>query len=396
MVPIYKNAILLTLLIFAIVLTGCGNAVNSSVTRSDYFIMDYNDYFQYNGGELYIDNYQRLHFVDFSSVTDVIVCPKPNCRHIDESCSALGMDNHPVVVDESIYYFEDNTYYEGDKPTSSINVYKAAIDGSGRVKIDTIDGVTMLSSFGSAFGNGVLYFGGMNEHPDGKPFGVCDTYLCGYDFKQKKLIVNELLCGGYSNNVSFCGELDGELYFILNYQSEKANWMDDDTDDAREHNGAELRRVSICEYKKLNLETFEITDWELPKKIASAHEKRASDNSTTILPIYAQIKDGSIIYSDCVDTLIVNPSGKEIYIDDYDGNDKAVMNGYIFDYLSTGKCKARRLSDGKEVSVTIDKDNINSGYVAGYVNGKYIIRYFDYELQQSLYFAIDGNELIKE
>lgn len=392
---VLKRSILFTALIFATVFTGCENATTSAV-HSDYFIMDYNDCFQYNNGELYIDARNRLHFADFSSVTDVVICPKPNCRHIDETCSAFGMDNHPVIVADSIYYFEDNTYYEGDKPTSSLNVYKAALDGTGRVKIGTTDGVTMHSSFDSAFGNGVLYFYGMNEHPDGKPFGVRQTYLCGYDFRGKELVVNELLCEGYSDGIYFCGELGGELYFILSYQSEKADWWDEDTDGAREHNVAELRRVSIYEYKKLNLETLELTDWELPAKIVSAHEKRESDPNASILPIYAQIKEDAIIYSDCVDTLIVNPSGKEIYIENYNGNDKAVVNGYIFDDLSTGECRARRLSNGKEVSVTITKDNVNAGYVAGYLNSKYIIRYFDFDLQQTLYYAVDGDELITD
>ena len=376
----------------ALLLCACGQGGGSIV--SDYFTIDYNDCFQYNNGELYIDNQRRLCFADFSSVTAVVICPMPNCRHIDETCSALGMDNHPVIVDDSIYYFEDNTRFEGDTPMSSLNVYKAALDGTGRVKIDTVDGVTMLSGVDSAFGNGVLFFSGVNEHPESKPLGVRETYLCGYDFNKKKLIVKEFLCEGYLGGVSFCGELDGELYFILSYQAEKANYLDGDTDEAIKHNLMEVRRVSTYEYKKLNLETLEITDWELPAKIVSAHEKRASDPESLVLPIYAQIKEGAVIYSDCVDTLIVSPGGKEIFIKGYNGNDKAVGNGYIFDDLSTGECKARRLSDGKEVTVTIAKENVRAGYVAGYLDGKYIIRYFDFDLQQSLYFAVSDSELI--
>ena len=396
MKPIFKRTILVIALLFSIAFTGCGNHAQTSAAASDFFIMDYNDRFQYNNGELYVGTGQLLHFVDFSSVTDVVICPKPNCRHIDESCSALGMDNHSVIVDDSIYYFEDNTYYDGDNPTNSLNVYKAALDGTGRGKIGTIEGVTALSNYSSAFGNGILYFSGINMFPEGKPFGMRHICLCGYDYKSKKLVVNELLCEGYSASVTFCGELDGELFFILNYQKENVDWSDEDTDEAREQNGAELRRVTICEYKKLNLETLEMTDWELPKTIVSAHEKRAADLTASLSPIYAQIKDGAIIYSDGKDTLIVNSNGKERFIKDYNGNDKAVVNGYIFDDLSTGECKARRLSDGKEVTVTVDKENVSAGYVAGYLDGKYIIRYVDFDLMQMLYYAVDGDELITE
>ena len=390
----FKRPIILTALIFAVVFTGCGSP--SAKSRSDYFIMDYNDCFQYESGELYVDNNQRLHFADFSSVTDVVICPKPNCRHIDETCSALGMANHPVIVDDSIYYFEDNSHYDSDRPINSFNVYKAALDGTGRVKVDTVDGFTVFSGFYSAFGNGVLYFDGANLQPEGKPFGVRENYLCGYDFKSRKLIVKELLCDGYSNGIYFCGELDGELYFILSYQAEKADWWDEEADEANEHNAIELRRVTVCEYKKLNLETHEITDWELPEKIVSAHEKRAAKPDSLEMPIYAQIKEGAVIYSDCTDTLIVNPNGKEVFLKGYDGNDKAVVNGYIFENLSTGECKARRLSDGKEVSVTVAKDGVAAGYVVGYLDGSYIIRYYDFGLQHQNYFAVSGDELIKK
>lgn len=388
-----KKLMLSAALIFAVIFTGCEDSENNYVPVSEYCVIDYNDFFQYENGEIYVDTSQRLHFADFSSVADVIICPKPNCAHNDETCSALGMDNHPVVVDGNIYWFEDNTYYEGEIPTSSLNVYKAALDGNGRVKTDSIDGVTMRSGFDAAFGNGVLYFCGMNEHPEGEPTGVREAYLCGYDFKKKKLFEKEFLCKGYSCGVSFCGELDGEIYFILSFQSEKADWQDGDTEEAREHNGAELRRVSITEYKKFDPKTQIISDWELPEKIVSEHEKRVFDPNVPASPIYAKIKDGATIYSDGKDTLIVNPGGREIFINDFNGNDTAVVNGYIFGELSSGENTARRLSDGKNVTVNITKENVRAGYMAKYLDGKYIIRYIDFERQETLYCALSEEEL---
>lgn len=77
MKPIFKRTILVIALLFSIAFTGCGNHAQTSAAASDFFIMDYNDRFQYNNGELYVGTGQLLHFVDFSSVTDVVICPKP-------------------------------------------------------------------------------------------------------------------------------------------------------------------------------------------------------------------------------------------------------------------------------------------------------------------------------
>ncbi len=384
------------ILLAAALLAGCGDRAGTEAEPSDCFVIDYNDFFGYEGGELYVDVGRRLHFADLSTGADVFICPRPNCPHTDESCSALGMDNHPVIVGGSIYWFGNQSYYEGNLPRGSLNVYKAAIDGTGRAKCGEVDGITVPEGASAAFKNGVLYFGGVNEHPEGKPEGMREMYLCGYDYAKKDLIAKVLLCEGYTAGVTFCGEIGGELYYILNYQEEDADWWDGDSLEAREHNGAELRRVSLTEYGKIDLETLVISEWELPEKIVSAHEKRAADPSAPVLPIYAQIKEGAAIYSDGADTLIVSPDGREIFIKDFNGNDTAVVNGYIFGDIASGENTVRRLSDGKEVRANIPQEGVAAGYVAGYSDGKYMIRYIDLERQQTVYFAVSEEELFGE
>lgn len=99
--------------------------------------------------------------------------------------------------------------------------------------------------------------------------------------------------------------------------------------------------MTVAEYKRLDLDTLEISEWELPKKIVRTHEKRDADGIVPF-PIYAQIKEGAAIYSDGTDTLIVNPGGKEVFLKEVNCNDMAVANGYIFDSLATGDNTARR------------------------------------------------------
>ena len=359
---------------------------------SAYFITDYNDRFRYQSGELYTDDMTRLHFCDFLTVKDALICPKPNCTHSGESCPAFGMSVHPTAVDGSIYFFEDSSHYEDGRAVSSTDIYKAAIDGTGRTKIDTLDGLTVFESTSTAFGNGVLYFAGSDMFPENAPDGFTKTYLCGYDFINRKLILNEPVCEGYGGNITFCGELGGEIYLVITYRDGRADIQRGDSEEIKRHNAEEMKRVSKCEHKKLNVKTLEITDWEIPEKIAEANAKRAEDPNLAVPPVFAQAKGGALVYSDGTDTLIVNQSGREIFLKGYDSSDCAIENGYIFGPISDGECKARRISDGKEVRFNIETENIScDGYVAGYADGRYIIRYYNAKTQTTEYFPIaDG------
>ena len=55
------------------------------------------------------------------------------------------MDNHPILYGEKLYFFDDETSFDGDKMTCVTSVYKADPDGTNRAKIYTIDELNLLS-----------------------------------------------------------------------------------------------------------------------------------------------------------------------------------------------------------------------------------------------------------
>ena len=65
-------------------------------------------------GELYT-NGERLLFCDFETMRTAFICPNPNCTHTDESeCSAFGMDNHPILYNNNLYYLKAEIYKDRD------------------------------------------------------------------------------------------------------------------------------------------------------------------------------------------------------------------------------------------------------------------------------------------
>ncbi len=96
-------------------------------------------------GELYTDNQERLNFIDFETMNTALLCSKPNCTHTNENeCSAFGMDNHPILHGGKLYFFDVETSFDGDEVTDTTSVYKAEPDGTNRVKISDIEGLSLL------------------------------------------------------------------------------------------------------------------------------------------------------------------------------------------------------------------------------------------------------------
>ncbi len=310
---------------------------------------------------------RRLYFYDFDSMQSTILCALPNCLHNDsDTCTAFGIDRwngYPTVINKKLYFFENTTEWGNDgELLISLNVWKAAADGSSREKIDVISGLTIrdLVIRGTA-----VYFTAAEENYEdytGVNTGYVKLYICSYDFEKEEFVNYGFLAEGYNSSAQIYGEYNGSLYIWGSY----ADKIDDDWHD---WNGF---------YTRLILETGEIAEWDMP--LSSFKE------SGKPKPMF--IGGGFYGYMNGDDSVIVDSKGSETVIKNYELSGKTPVNGYLFDEDAG---RAINLSSRESLKINT-KDFPEYGYVLCYHDG-YIIKS---EISDSEYVKISEDELFKE
>lgn len=126
------------------------NFWNSTAARK--FTMSENGYYYYN---TYGDG--LLHFYDFATETDVVLCDQANCDHTDSVCNARLSSLGTNV--ESIQYYDGNLYVMGVSGgiTQDVNLYRISADGTKRGKVGTILTMTQGQSVSTAVHRGYVY-----------------------------------------------------------------------------------------------------------------------------------------------------------------------------------------------------------------------------------------------
>lgn len=360
-------AIILTAMFLLCACEGNGVDITGMADKS-YVVFNYNNQgnFFYDNGELYHDNIGRLHYVDFDSMNAVFICPYPNCPHTDrEVCPSYGMSGTSiagctVIFDGRIYYHIQNDHYDkSGEFIKEIEVYSADIDGTNRKKEGVIDDQSIITN--AIYGDGKLYFHYSKKLDNGKS----ESYIRCYDYGNKSLSEYGSFLECYAPSDMFCGENNGEIYFMLFYRTEEAI-IDENTvvDDEYIEYISSITRVI---YRKLNILTGEITEWLIPEEIKNANN----------MNVYATIKDGYFVYSDSKDTVVVTPDGEEYFFEGYDACNIAILNNTVFPYLSSNENKAIDLKSGELINIKLNEEGINWAYVCGYCDGKYILRCLD-------------------
>ncbi len=361
--------IIVLIILSMLVFTSC----NVAIQEQEYQIFDYNNLrnFYYNNGELFSDG-NRLHYIDFTTMSETYICPNPNCPHNDsEICSSFGMSNHAIIIDGRIYYFEDNPHYsKSGELVKEVLVYSANIDGTGRIKEGSFEGQTILNGFYSIYGDGKMFFAYQEKLDNGKT----SLYIRSYDYIKNEITQYGPVMVEYSADVKFCGEKDGEIYIMLFYNTELIVWNADTQIDV-----TYLESISQTDHVKLNLETGEFSNWEIPKAIAIANN----------MDVYALVKDDFFVYSDSKDTLVVSSEGEEFFFDGYDACNISIHNGILFPYLNSGENMGIDLEKGELIALTLNDENISWAYVCALHDGRYILRYIDLEANQQLYKKAD-------
>lgn len=322
-------------------------------------------------GEFYTDNSGALHFFDFTSMKEAYVCSKPNCTHQESfaekntDCTALGMTNHPTIIGNSIWFFQEEVTYDDDrKPTTNTVLYKANLDGSGRKKVSELKGYK-FSHYDRAIviGNDI-YFAAIKAEFDLESYS--ETGLTAGNFFGCKLETGEFsdygkIYEGYSANALIDGVFKDAIYLSISYMNEKVGLEMFDAEHFEE-----LQKMYSRKYLKFDLETktLEESDMpELPKRIGESY----------------------YVYMEGMNTNVIDSNGKKTIYENLDSSDSSIVNGYLFTRF--GERKAANLSSGK--TFELNKSVLDeTSEVIYYLDGRYILR------DGNKYAGVDESELI--
>ena len=309
---------------------------------------------------------RRVWFFDFDSMQSAILCVRPNCPHTDpETCTAFGIDcwsGYPQIINRKLYFFnEKREWGENGEVLVSTDVIRSAPDGSSRVRADTVENLTIrdLVTKGT-----IVYFTAAEvEYEDytGVSTGYTKTYICSYDYEKEEFANLGLLAEGYDAGASVFGEYGGGLYINGYYAAERGGeWTD-----------FRLR---------VDLETGEISDWDMPISSPDEHGKTK--------PMFAS--GGFYGYMDGGNAVIIDSEGNETVFENYelpDNINAAPINGYFFN-VEAGN--ALDLSSGEILELNTEAIP-KYGYVLCYHDG-YII---GSEVSTGEYIKLSEDELFK-
>jgi hypothetical protein len=211
---------LCTILLIAFILTACGGENHDDGALR---IFQRSDRAEGEDGlysiEFFMGNVWRVHFTDFNTLVTVPVCPKPNCTHKDENCSAVLRLSGLCVP--RIFYYNGSLYYAEitlDLLLDEIelqgtfsygtNIFKMDAAGSNRTLAAMLGGKFMKRE-GFVIMGGKLYFIASEEHiNDGT--GESEHYLYTFNFRSNKF--EEIAHIGIAEDVYLGGMFNGDIY----------------------------------------------------------------------------------------------------------------------------------------------------------------------------------------
>lgn len=295
-------------------------------------------------GELYSDEQGRLVFTDFDSMNSALLCPKPNCTHTNsEECSAFGMSDHPVLFGNSIFFFKNETVYDGDTITETANIYKSDTDGTNRKVIATAkDFCEGASSDRMVLVGDTLYFCMTKHQFDeyGSTSGYDEGWLCKFNITDEKLEIIEKIFEGYHAGVWFDGYWNEKLYFT--YSAFDKELSEEET--------AALDKSQIYTYKTYDIKNGAIEESGQPSPA-----------------VY--VGKGYYVYAKDNGLWVIDESGKKTYFEDFAySSSLEIFDGKIFSPY--GK-KWGDIATGKAYALNVDSA---SDSILDYTEGNYVVR----------------------
>lgn len=337
-----------------LMLSGCGKANSAPSEKDARIVWTYGN--SDERGELYADNDGRLNFVDFDSMNMALLCSKPNCPHTNEKdCSAFGMSNHPILYCDKLYFFNVETNFNGDEVTDMTTIYKAEPDGTNRVKVCDIEGLTLLNYTRMLIVDDKAYFSmdktGWNEDMTASS-GYNEVWFCSFDFSTGTFERIEKLHEGWCSSSWIFGLYDGRVIFRYAYSEEKVPYTT---------NASEIEKYFINVYNTYDIESGELANLTLPE------------------PMY--VGGGYYVYEKDGGAVVLSENGKELFLPDFGGS--TIENGMLF-----GRETCADLSNGKMYKLNSPDD------LVAYSDGYYILKRFDGVNQSYEYSKIPEKDYI--
>lgn len=351
------TTILFTAVIAAILLCFCSCQKSESPTGDTSIHISWTFSNINRNGEFYTDSNSALHFFDFTSMKEAYVCAKPNCTHSDLSeCTAIGMANHPTISGDNIFFFQEELGFNDDRtPSTKMNLYKANLDGSGRIKLSTLEDYR-FSHYDRAIvvGNNI-YFAAVKLEFDLESYnetGFTTGRIFGCNLETGKFTDYGEVFGGYSANAHIDGFYNGGIYLSTSYLEEKVGYEMFDLEHFEE-----LQSMYKRGYFRLDLNTNTLAESDMP---------HSADRS-----YFSHIGGGFYIYMEGDDTIIIDSQGKKTTVKELDSTDCSVVNGFLF--TRNGDRVSLELSSGKLFDVN-DSVLKKGSEVIYYLDGSYILK----------------------
>lgn len=222
-------------------------------------------YTRVDTGIIYHDNDTGTSFFDYETLLNLSICSRPNCTHdsSDENCTAQGLSTEIAYYNDKLYYLDNNSYINDDlEMINETSIYSCDRDGSNRNKLKTIIGV-QPAPFQSLYmlKDGRIYYifsepeYVLNESTKTQEYlGVKAMHLYSFDIANNKYIKLSTMVEGFEVSVSVAGFYENYIYFISSKAKERTYGEGMNTDEIMEN--------TQYEYKKLNIETGAVENWD--------------------------------------------------------------------------------------------------------------------------------------
>lgn len=370
----------------------------SSVDRDDIIIMQRNSVYENvnNHGEFYSNGIGSLRYFDFMSMVSAPICSKPNCTHTDENeCTSFGMNNHPALIGDNIYYFTSEFIYGDDNNLKCVTyLNRANVDGSGRVQVSSIDGIDVWRPYDAYIYDNVIYFTADKVTLDESTmmFDSNTKCICSCDYSTGEFKIYGELSEKYNPNMLMRGYYKDKIYFTFSYCDEEDPY----------------KYISLEEFNEVFVEMYEWTREHTITEVYTldintkeiAQSDIVSDNNSSMFA-----RDGYLIYS----------NNEGLHAIDYNGNETVIPGESVTSLgskivndmlIQISKRKAYNLKTGEEFDLkfpdTLSEYDISSLILKDYIKdddseyGEYVFGYsvtvdglLDYT-----YIRIPENELI--